>query len=141
MPRLLDDSARDRLLGAVGTARLTVAHADTADALGSGDLPVLATPRMVALMEEAACAAVADLLPPGVTTVGTHIDTRHTAPSPVGVEIEATARLIETEGDRLGFEVEAVQRGGPAPVPLGSGSHTRVAVERSAFLARLDPQR
>lgn len=72
-----DDADIEAVIGTTGEARLHVSDADTATSLGSGDLPVLGTPRMVALMEQAACAALLAHLPPHMTTVGTHVDVRH----------------------------------------------------------------
>ena len=80
------------------TSTLVVSEADTARAMGSGSLPVLATPRLAALMENAAFEAVAPILEVGDTTVGGEISLRHLAPSPVGAEVSATAVLEHTVG-------------------------------------------
>lgn len=109
-----------------------VTAADTARALGSGDVPVLATPRLVALCEAATVAAVAAALAPGTTTVGTRVEVDHLAASPVGSEVEAAAELVEVAGRRLRFEV--VARSGDATV--GRGSVTRLVVDRAGFLER-----
>ena len=123
------------LEGATGTATIVVSDADTAIAAGSGDLPVLATPRMVALMEQAACTALAPALPPEATTVGVHVDVRHRAPSPVGATVTATARVMSVSGARVLLAVEASHDADGGPVEVGSGSHTRVLVDRATFLA------
>ena len=141
MATLLDDEMSRRLLGSTGTAVLVVTDKDTAQALGSGDLPVLGTPRMIALMEQAACAAVAGALPEGVTTVGVHLDVRHVRPSPIGASVTAAATVTAVHGDRVGLDVVASHVIGPDEVPIGAGQHTRAAVLATDFLARLDPQR
>lgn len=121
------------LTGATGSATITVTEADTAIAAGSGDLPVLATPRMIALMEQAACAALAPALPSGATSVGVRVDVRHTAPSPVGAVVTATARVTQVSGARVSLEVAAVQERDGASNPIGAGTHTRVVVDRATF--------
>lgn len=123
--------------GARATIERPVESADTAAVVGSGDLPVLATPIVVALMEEAACAAIAGALPDGSTTVGIHLDVRHTAPSPVGAVIRATATLTEVDGRRLAFEVSAEHERASGVTEVARGTHARVIVDRSTFLARL----
>lgn len=126
------------LVGMAGTASLEVTPADTAIALGSGDLPVLATPRMVALMEAAACNAVAPSLPTEMTSVGTRVDVRHTAASPLGATVTATARVTDVSGSKVTFDVTATHRHGGATVEIGRGSHTRAVVDRASFLASID---
>jgi fluoroacetyl-CoA thioesterase len=85
---------------------LTVTDADTAQALGSGDVPVLGTPRVLALAEAATVAATARQLPGGLTTVGTRAEVEHRAPTPVGRLVTATATLAKVDGRKLLFEVE-----------------------------------
>ena len=119
--------------GATGSATITVTDDDTAIAAGSGDLPVLATPRMIALMEQAACAALAPFLPPEATSVGVRIDVRHTAPTAVGVSVTATARATEVSGSRVVLEVSAGQERDGVGEPIGTGTHTRVVVDRATF--------
>jgi predicted thioesterase len=131
------------LMGRVGQATITVGPAATAIAAGSGDLPVLATPRMVALMEEAACAALAGALPDGLTSVGTRVDVAHRAASPLGWVVTATARVTGVSGARVTFEVVATHSrpvgvsGGDEAAEIGGGTHVRVVVERESFLAGL----
>ncbi len=129
----LDDEQAARMVGSTGRADLIVGALDTAIAAGSGDLPVLATPRMVALMEEAACHAVASYLPPGLTSVGTRIEVRHRAPTPVGATVSAVAVVLEATGARLAFEVTASQVVDGVESPIGDGTHTRVVVDRATF--------
>lgn len=115
------------------TSTLVVTEEKTAMALGSGDMPVLATPAMMALMENAAMMAVADELPEGATTVGGQIASTHLAPTPIGAEVTATAVLEKVEGRKLFFHVEARQ----GDTLIGEGEHLRFVVERERFLARL----
>lgn len=119
--------------GLTFTSKTTVTDALTAKALGSGDMDVLATPAMVALMENAAMMAVALELPEGMTTVGGHIETSHLRPSKVGAEIEAKAVLEKIDGKKLFFAVEAMQDGNV----IGQGKHLRFIVDRDKFLSRL----
>lgn len=112
---------------------MTVTEAVTAIAMGSGDLPVLATPAMSALMENAAMLAVAPHLPEGSTTVGGHIDISHLKPTPVGETVTATATVIGVEGKKIEFKVEA--RCGD--VLLGEGTHLRFIIYIEKFMSRL----
>lgn len=111
----------------------TVAAGNTALALGSGDLPVFATPAMVALMEHAAMEAVAAALPEGSTTVGAEMNVTHIKPSALGAEITATAVLTEVEGRKLTFNVGARDAEGM----IGEGVHIRYVVDRERFMAKL----
>jgi fluoroacetyl-CoA thioesterase len=110
--------------------RYTVTRADTAVAVGSGEVPVLATPRVLALAERATVAAVAGVLETGTTTVGTRVELDHLAPSPVGAGLEVQAVLERVAGRRLEFAVRL--RDGDRPV--ASGHVTRVVVDTAAFL-------
>jgi predicted thioesterase len=121
--------------GLAGDAHLVVGVADTADVWGSGDTPVLATPRLVALLEQAAVCALQGSLEIGQTTVGTRIDIEHLAPSRVGAAVTATARLVEVDGRQLEFEVWA--RDETADVAVARGLHRRAVVDRERFLARV----
>lgn len=115
------------------TSTLVVSEADTARAMGSGSLPVLATPRLAALMENAAFEAVAPILEDGETTVGGEICLRHLAPSPVGAEVTATAVLERIEGRKFTFRLEARQ----GETLIGEGTHTRFVVNTGRFLQKL----
>jgi len=119
-------------LGAESTVVLTVSAADTALALRSGGLPVLGTPRLCALLEEAAVAAVAPFLPDGWQTVGTRLELRHIAATPVGATVKATARVILHDRRRVEFAVCATDEAGP----IGEGTHERFLVEVEPFMAR-----
>jgi predicted thioesterase len=118
--------------GLTYTSRLTVGNENTAIALGSGDMPVLATPAMMALMENAAMLAVASELEDGDTTVGGHIESSHLRPTPVGAELSATATLEKVEGRKLYFKIIAHQ----GDVVIGEGTHLRFIVSREKFLAK-----
>jgi len=119
--------------GLTYTSRLTVGEGDTAIALGSGDMPVLATPRMMALMENAAMLAVAPELEDGCTTVGGHIESSHVKPSAIGKEVTATATLTKIEGKKLYFNVIAEMD----EVIIGEGTHLRFIVNKEKFMSRL----
>lgn len=119
--------------GLSASSTTTVAEQNSAAAMGSGDLPVFATPAMVALMENAAMRAVAEALPEGATTVGAAMETTHTKPSGLGAEVTATAELTAVEGRKLTFRVEAHDAAGP----IGAGTHIRYVVDRARFLAKL----
>ena len=107
---------------------------DTAAALGSGDVPVLATPRLLALAEAATVQALDGALMPGQTSVGTSVRLEHTAASPVGMRVTMTAQLTGVDGRRVTFAIEAVDAGGTV---VGLGTVERVVVDRAKFLARL----
>ena len=133
-----DDGTGVALIGITGTAGRDVTTSDTASAVGSGDLPVLATPIMVALMEAAACDALIGRLQPGFTSVGSRIDVRHLAPSIVGARVTAAAEIIDVRGSKVTFAVSAQDSSGGHAVEVGAGTHVRVIVERERFLAGLD---
>ncbi|HZT65139.1 MAG TPA: hotdog domain-containing protein [Acidimicrobiales bacterium] len=118
--------------GLVGRATLSVGESDTAIAMRSGAVPVLATPRLVALCEQAACQAVEELLEEGQTTVGMRVQFDHLAPTAVGASVTAEATLERVEGRRLIFTVSASDPGGL----VGAGKVTRVVVEEERFLKR-----
>jgi fluoroacetyl-CoA thioesterase len=115
-----------------------VTDADTAVAVGSGSLPVLATPRLLAWCEAATCAAIDPALAPGETSLGTRVQLEHLAPSAVGQEVEVTARLAYADGRLRRFSVAARNIGPDGPGKLvGSGEVTRVVVDGERFLARI----
>ena len=118
--------------GTSAEVELTVAEADTAEAMGSGDVPVLATPRVVALCEAASMAAVRDTLGPGETTVGHSVQLDHVAPTRVGRRVRAEATLMKVEGRRLTFNVSVNDARGLVAV----GKITRVLVNTDRFLEK-----
>ena len=111
-----------------------VGPGDTALRFGSGDVPVLATPRLLAIAEAVCVEAVAAVLTGEQTSVGTRVEFVHGAPSPVGMQVEIAAELREVEGRRLLFGFTAVDRLG---THLAAGTLERVVVDRERFLARL----
>jgi predicted thioesterase len=118
-------------VGASAQLELTVTDADTAQTVGSGDVPVLATPRVLALAEAATVRALARRLESGTTTVGTRVELSHRAPTPIGRTVLATAKLTKVDGRRLTFEVIVSE--GDAVV--AEARVERVVVDRSRFLA------
>lgn len=125
------------MIGLTKTATTTVAlDKNTALAVGSGALPVFGTPMMVALMEEAACLCMAELYTDkGQTCVGTAISVAHTAPTPVGQQVTATATMTGIEGRQVTFDLTAHDEKGL----IGTGTHTRFMVDEAKFMAKLNP--
>jgi len=119
-------------LGLSARVELTVTEADTAQALGSGDVPVLGTPRVLALAEAATVAATARLIPGGVTTVGTRAEIEHHAATPIGGRVTALATLTKVEGRKLVFEV-AVRAGEELVADVVV---ERVMLDRQRFIER-----
>ncbi|WP_312883157.1 thioesterase family protein [Actinomadura welshii] len=120
-------------LGSRGVVSAVVGDDDTAVRVGSGDVPVLGTPRLLALAEGATVEAVAGL-GDGRTSVGTRVELEHLAASPVGMRVTVEAVLTEVDGARLVFEFEATDE---RDVVVGKGRVERVVVDRERFLARL----
>jgi fluoroacetyl-CoA thioesterase len=118
--------------GSTAALALTVLDRDTAVALRSGDVPVLATPRILALCEEVCCLAVEATLEPGTTTVGMRAQLDHVAPVKVGSTVRAEATLEKVEGRRLVFTVSVADKAGL----VAAGKITRVVVSRDEFLDR-----
>jgi len=117
------------------TLPFTVTDADTAAALGSGSLPVLGTPRLLAWCEAATCAAIEPMLAPGETSVGTRVELEHTRGTRVGVQLEVTATAVHRDGRLHRFSVVAREVDGGRVV--GTGEVTRVVVDAERFLDRL----
>lgn len=103
---------------------------DTAQVVGSGSLLVYATPCMVALMEGAACEAIAEGLDEGETTVGIELNIKHLSATPVGLEVRAEAEVTAVEGKIITFEIHAFDEAGE----IGSGTHKRALVNAQRFL-------
>ncbi|NYF60176.1 thioesterase family protein [Micromonospora purpureochromogenes] len=118
--------------GLTARVELTVTDADTAQAVGSGDVPVLGTPRLLALAEAATVAATATHLPAGSTTVGSRVELEHRAATPVGRTVVARARLAEVAGRRLVFEVTVTD----GDETVAEGRVERALVDRQRFVAR-----
>ena len=119
-------------VGMKGEVSTFVEREDTAAEVGSGDLLVYATPCMTALMEGAACEAIADALKEGQTTVGTELNIRHTSATPVGLEVRAEAEVTEVDGKVITFSLKAFDEVGE----IGSGTHKRVLVNPQKFLEK-----
>jgi len=123
--------------GLIGEVERVVGPSDLASAIGSGRLDVFGTPAMLGLIELAAVNAVDHLLPEGSTTVGTRLDVRHLAPSPLGIAVRARAELTAVDGRRLTFTVEAFD----AVEKIGEGAHERAVVDGARLLARAEAKR
>jgi predicted thioesterase len=119
--------------GAQAVTRFDVADSDTAIALGSGDVPVLATPRVIAWCEAVTVEAVAPLLASGETTVGYQVKVDHLSPTPVGASVEVAAEIVEVDGRQITFSVTVADQNGTA----AAGTIVRVVVERQKFIDRL----
>ncbi len=117
-------------VGMKGEAWTEVEKEDTAQIVGSGSLLVYATPCMVALMEGAACEAIADALGDDQTTVGISLNIEHTSATPVGLEVHAEAEITAVEGKVITFNVKAFDEVGE----IGHGTHKRVIVNAQKFL-------
>ena len=120
------------LAGRTASVALVVTDADTAIALRSGDVPVLGTPRVLALVEEASVKAVEDAVPPGQTTVGMRVQLDHLQPTKVGTRVVADATLEKLEGRRLTFTVAVTDQCGLIAV----AKVTRVIVDVERFLEK-----
>ncbi|MBE6692973.1 MAG: thioesterase [Ruminococcaceae bacterium] len=113
----------------IATVNETVTEINTALSVGSGSLKVYATPAMLALMEKAACKALEPVLGEGETTVGTLLNVKHLSATPVGMQVSATAELLEKDGRRYVFKVTASDECGV----IGEGTHERFAVLSEKF--------
>lgn len=118
------------IVGMKGSAEVSVEREDTAAEVGSGSLLVYATPCMVALMEGAACEAIAAALPEDKTSVGTELVISHLAATPVGMDVRAEAEVTAVEGNVLTFTVTAYDENGK----IGEGTHKRAIVNTQRFL-------
>ena len=124
-------------VGSKGRAEALVTEANTAAAVGSGLVPVFATPYMVALMENAAVNAVQAGLEAGQGTVGTKLEVTHDAATPVGMKVWAEAELTAVEGKKLTFTVRAFDEAGP----IGGGTHERFIITVDRFLAKAEAKK
>ena len=120
-------------IGQKHISELTVTDSVTAIAMGSGDMPVLATPAMMALMENAAMLAIAETLPEGCTSVGGYIESSHLRPSKIGDKITAIAEVTKVEGKKIEFKVAAYS----GDTLLGEGTHLRFIVDKERFMSKL----
>ena len=120
-------------IGRKASSATQVTAQNTAKAVHSGSLDVFATPMMIALMESAACECLAGTLEPGQTSVGTSVDVEHTAASPLGAVITATAEITGIDGRRIEFEVSASDE----KAEIGRGTHERFIVDEKRFMAKV----
>ena len=118
--------------GIKGTRTVTVNESNTAKVMGSGTLDVFATPALIALMEETCWRSVANELEEGSGTVGTLLEIKHTAPTPVGMKVTCESTLTEVDGRRLVFEVTASDAKGV----VGEGKHERFIIQNEKFQMR-----
>jgi predicted thioesterase len=119
--------------GLFGTAELIVGEEHTAPRVGSGRVAVLATPVMINLIEAASLKAVEHLLPAGHQSLGTRLDVKHYAATPVGMKIKAVAEVVKVEGRQVYFAVRAEDE----KEPIGDGTHERVVVNVERFDKRV----
>ena len=120
-------------VGLKGEVATIVEREDTAQEVGSGSLLVYATPCMIALMEGAACEAIADCLPDTKTSVGTELNISHLSATPVGLEVRAEAEVTAVDGNTITFQVTAYDEAGK----IGEGTHKRVIVTAQRFLDKV----
>lgn len=123
--------------GAKGTKELTVTEEVTAAAVGSGSLRVFATPYMAAMMENAACSALAPYYEEGQSSVGTKLDITHDAATPVGMHVRAEAEVTEVDRRRIVFRVTAYDDAGV----IGGGTHERFLIDTARFMAKAEAKR
>ena len=123
--------------GITGKQTNTVTEEKTAQAMGSGTLTVFATPAMIALMENTASKSVEAKLDEGAGTVGTLINVKHVAATPVGMEVTCETKLVEVDRKRLVFEVKAYDAAGV----IGEGTHERFIIDNERFLAKAEAKK
>lgn len=119
-------------VGTKGESIVTVTKDNTATAYGSGSVEVFATPAMIGLMENAAANSVQESLSPGLSSVGTRIDVKHLAATPLGMVVRATSELLEIEGKRLVFKLEAFDE----VDKVGEGIHERFVINLEKFMEK-----
>lgn len=121
-------------VGITGKQTITVTEDKTAKVMGSGMLPVYATPAMIALMENTAAVSVAGELEDGQGTVGTLINVKHLSATPVGMDVTCETKLVEVDRKRLVFEVKAYDAAGV----IGEGTHERFIIDNEKFMAKAE---
>ena len=124
-------------IGLTGRSESVVTQQNTAAAIGSGLVPVFATPYMIALIENAAANSLLPYLAEGEGTVGTHLDVSHDSATPIGMKVWAETRVCAVEGKKITFSVTAYDEAGP----IGAGTHTRFLIKTDKFLARAQAKR
>ena len=123
--------------GIKGRKTTEVTQENTAEAVGSGTLPVFATPAMIALIEATASGSVAPFLEEGSSTVGTHLDIAHSSATPVGMSATCETELVEVDRRRLVFRVVVTDAKGE----IGSGTHERFVVDDAKFMSKAESKR
>ena len=123
--------------GITGKQTIMVTEDKTAAVMGSGELAVFATPAMIALMENTASKSVATALEEGQGTVGTLIDVKHVAATPVGMEVTCETKLIQVDRKRLVFEVKAYDAAGV----IGEGTHERFVIDNEKFMQKAEAKK
>ena len=124
-------------IGIKGTQTIKVTEENTAAAMGSGTLAVFATPAMIALMEKTAYLSVQDALDEGMGSVGTYLNVKHLAATPVGMQVTCESELVEIDARRLVFTVKAYDETGL----IGEGTHERFIVLNEKFLAKTNAKK
>ncbi len=119
-------------IGLKGRSETVVTEHNTADAVGSGLVPVFATPYMIALLENAASISLLPYLAADEGTVGTHLDVAHTSATPIGMKVWADAVVTAVDGKKITFEVSAFDEAGE----IGRGTHERFIIRPEKFLAK-----
>ncbi|MDA8213276.1 MAG: thioesterase family protein [Clostridia bacterium] len=119
-------------VGIKGEAKVQVNETNTAIAYGSGGVAVFATPAMIGLMEKAALESIDNVLSAGLSSVGTRVDVKHLAATPAGMSVVAKSELLEVDGKRLEFKVEAYDESGL----IGEGTHQRYIVDLEKFISK-----
>ena len=121
-------------VGMAGETSHVVTDRDTAQALGSGSLPVLATPRLLAWLEGVSCHAIRGVLPPGSSSVGTRVSLEHLSASPVGATVTCRADVVHVDGRLVRFELVATRQDGSL---IAHGELTRIILDEQRFLDRI----
>lgn len=120
--------------GIKGNGTVMVTKENTAQTMGSGTLPVFATPAMIALMEKTASESVEECLEEGCGSVGTSLNVKHTSATPLGMEVRCESELTQVDGRRLVFDVKAFDKAGL----IGEGTHERFIIKNDSFLKKAE---
>ncbi len=121
-------------VGIKGTGSVLVEQGNTALAMGSGQLPVFATPAMIALMEKTASESIQNYLEDGYGSVGTKLEVKHSSATPLGMEVHCESELLTIDGRRLVFSVKAFDKAGL----IGEGTHERFLIKNESFLKKAE---
>lgn len=124
-------------IGLKGRAELVVAYENTASAVGSGLVPVFATPSMIALMEQAAATSLLPYLEEGQGSVGVHLDVSHETATPIGMKVWAESEVTEVNGKQINFSVAAYDEAGL----IGRGTHKRACINVERFMAKVEQKK